>query len=233
MKQIELYRNEDETLKNAYDRAVVEIHLKKRLNGYRSILLCGTEPKAGTTTISINLAISLAASGWKTLLIDCDMRKRSEYKRLNDTVEFGLSDYLSSKTEFADIIYPTNWKLLHYIPCGSFDERAIRLLCSARMDEMMNQLYKVYDFIIYDMPALSTVPDVNVMAVKCDGVILVAAIGQTEKSSLYDAKVRFEEIGAKTIGTIVNKTPMDEYKKHLRNYDYFSKEQYNKKKRKS
>ncbi len=232
MKQIELYRSEDEILKDAYDRAVVEIHLKKRMKGYRSILLCGTEPKVGTTTLSINLAISLSASGWKTLLIDGDMRKKSEFKRLNESLEKGLSDYLNNKAELTDIVYTTNWNLLYYIPCGSIEEGAIRLLCSSRMDSMMEEIHNEYDFVIYDMPALNTVSDVNVMAVKCDGVILVAALAETMKKSLAEAKKRFDEIGANTMGVIVNKTPMKEYKKHMKYYDYFSKERFNKTKRK-
>ena len=89
----ELYRQKNEIVTDAYDRLAVTIHLKNKLYGYKSFMICGSEPGVGTTTTAIELAISMSAAGWKTILIDCDMRKDVAYKRLNENREKGLYEY--------------------------------------------------------------------------------------------------------------------------------------------
>ncbi|MDD5934267.1 MAG: CpsD/CapB family tyrosine-protein kinase [Clostridiales bacterium] len=225
-KLLDLYRHKNQTLNDAFDRIVVNIHLQKQKNGYKSFLLVGTEPMVGTTTIAINLAISLSVSGWKTILIDGDMRKDIEFKRLNEEAEINLSDYLSGHAEQEDIIYDTNWELLDYIPCVGKEESPVRLLCSTQMELLLKNLEEEYDFIIFDLPSMNSAVDSHILAAKCDAVCLVASLGDSSKTSLFDAKKTLDGIGANTIGVIANKVDKREYKQHMKNFDYFKKYRY-------
>lgn len=230
MKKIELYQSRNQVLNDALDRCIVEIHMQKKKNDYTSFLLTGAGPMVGTTTLAIELAIALASSDFKTILVDVDMRKKAKYKRLNDTVEDGLSDYLNGTLEMNDCIYSTNWEQLHCIPCGEKGDSPVRLLCSTRMDDLMIHLYQNYDYVIYDTPSIEAAVDMSIMTSKTDAVILVAALGTTRKSALRDCKAKLEQDGANLIGVIVNKAPMKEYKNYLKHYDYFNKERYKKRK---
>ena len=227
MKRIELYRCKDEIINDAYDRAVVNIFLQKEKNGNRSFLLCGSDAGVGTTSISVELAISLSVAGWKTILLDGDLRKGSSYKRLNEDARVGLSDYICWDTSMEEIVYETNWDLLHYIPCGvGGEESPVRQLCSAKMDGLMQMLHDEYDFIIIDVPSINSSVDAQLFAVKADATILVTAMEDSKQKSLEEAMKQLKKAGGNVIGVIQNKVAMDEYKKYIRDFDYFKRKRF-------
>ena len=231
LNRLEIYKNDNYVLNDAFDQAVMNIHILKRQNGYKSFLLCGCEAGDGTTTVAINLAAALASSGCKTVLIDGDMRKKNNYKRLNESVTYGLSDYLINRTSIENIIYDTTTENLYYIPCGELIDNPTRLLCSAKLDEVRNKLSEEYDFIIYDMPAVSAATDAKVISVSVDAVILVSSIDKTSKKGLVNAANALMEISVNLVGTIINKMDMKQYATYNENYDYFRNEKYVDKKR--
>ena len=176
MEKLEVYKNDNYILNDAFDQAVMNLHIQRKQNGYKSFVLCGCEAGDGTTTVAINLAAALAISGWKTVLIDGDMRKKNSHKRLNEAVNGGLSDYLLNGSAIDDVIYETTTENLLYIPCGKLIDNPTRLLCSNKMVEVTKILAEKYDFIIYDMPAVNVATDAKVIAVGADAVILVRSI---------------------------------------------------------
>ncbi len=232
MSKLEIYKNDSYILNDAFDQAVMNLHVLKKQNGYKSFVVCGCEAGDGTTTIAINLAASLASSGWKTVLIDGDMRKKNSYKRLNENVSCGLSDYLLGRAEIDDIINETTTKNLYYIACGELIDNPVRLLCSNKMTDVRDALSEKYDYVIYDMPAVNTAMDASVIAVSTDATILVSTIGETSKKGLVDAANALTEVKANLIGTIINKIDMDQYVASHADYDYFQNERYIKKSKK-
>lgn len=224
--KLDIYKNKDYRLNDAFDQTVMNIHIQREKKGYKSFTICSCEPGDGSTTVAINLAAGLAASGWKTVLVDGDMRKKNMFKRLNEETTLGLSNYLNEQVDMNDIIYETTTELLSYIPCGDLTSNPVRLLCSMKMDEAKKVLEEKFDFIIFDMPALNAAMDANVVAVKADACILVVASGETSKKGLEKAVRMLEIEDANLLGVIVNKTDMDEYKRYRRDYDYFKKERY-------
>lgn len=234
MNKLEIYKSEDFVLNDAFDQSVMNIHILKKQNGYKSFVVCGCETGDGATTVAINLAAALAGSGWKTVLIDGDMRKKNNYKRLSEKVSVGLSDYLIGKATFDEIIYETTTDNLSYIPCGELINNPVRSLCSAKMNDVKEELSVLFDYIIFDMPAINAAMDAKVIAVNTDATILVTSIGKTSKKGLVEAANSLIEVNANLIGTIINKTDMDQYISTHEDYDYFQNERYlkNRKKRK-
>ncbi|SDB69136.1 CpsD/CapB family tyrosine-protein kinase [Butyrivibrio sp. INlla16] len=229
MKKLDIYKNDNYILKDAFDEAVMNLHILKKQNGYRSFVVCGCEAGNGTTTVAINLAAALAESGWKTVLIDGDMRKKNRYKRLNENATVGLSDYLMDKAPIGRIKYDTTTENLTYIPCGELIDNPVRLLCSNKMNVAREELANDYDFIIYDMPAINSAMDAEVIAVSADATILVSAVGATSKKGLIKAANALKETKANLIGTIINRTDMEQYTAYHEDYDYFQNERYVKK----
>ena len=226
MDKLDIYKNENEIVNDAFDQTVMNLHLQRKQNGYKSFVITGCEPGDGATSVAINLASALAASGWKTVLVDVDMRKKNRYKRLNERITYGLSDYLLGKINLDDMIFTTTRDNLSYIPCGEAIDNPVRLLCSNKMNEVRVELSKLYDFIIYDMPSLDSSTDAKVIAVNADAVILVSSMGKTTKKGLVEAANTLHEVNANLIGTIINKTDMDQYASLRKGYDYFLNEKY-------
>jgi capsular exopolysaccharide synthesis family protein len=226
---VEFYRSNSDLLNNAIDRLIVEIYTYKRKYNNKSLLLTGCTTQSGTTMIAINLAVSLAVSGWKTLLIDCDLRKGSLLKRLNKDTEYGLSDYLTDKISKEDLIQKTNYKNLSYIPSGSTVNSPIRLLCSSKMEALLEEAREEYDYIIYDFPSINVVADANIFLQYMDGVMLVASLGHTTKKQLEDARIKISKCSKDNYyGLILNQVDRSEYKKYIHNYDYFEMKNLNK-----
>ena len=104
-----IYQNTNTVMNDAFDRLAAEIYIKKQKDGYTSYAICGTEPGVGSTTTAISVAVAMAKAGWNVLLIDCDLRKRSAEKRLNEDALEGISDLLAGEIELKDIICKTNY----------------------------------------------------------------------------------------------------------------------------
>lgn len=233
MKRIKnLYQNNNPFLNDAFERVVAQIHIKKQKENLSSFVLCGAEPGVGTTSIAINLAISMANSGWKTILVDGDFRKIETDKRLN-TENYGFVDYLHGEVELTEVICGTNYDMLDYIPNGEDYEDIVSMLCSANMQEAMNVLEQSYDYVIIDCPSLATAVDASIVANISDAVVLITSQseGYTVKA-VRDAKKKLDNADANILGIIVNQVDSSEYRRAIKNYDYFNKHRYKTKKEK-
>lgn len=223
---IELYENSDQISKAAIDRIVVEIFNRRTDSKTgQAVLLTGCSPLAGTTSTCISLAIAVANTKRKTLLVDCDMRKALQYKKLNEATTVGLSDYLMQTPEVSesldDIVYKTNVEELYYIPCGGYNFNATRILCSVRMKELISKVKDQYDCIIFDLPSIAIVPDAQILFGDVDGIVLLAALGETRKKQIKDAKRKVSGFADNYYGMIVNKVEKDIYRRDIRDYDYY------------
>lgn len=227
-----LYKVNNDVLSDAFERVVAEIHIRKQRDDLKTFMICGCEPGVGSTTISINLAISMANSGWKTLLIDADMRKAAKHKRLTDGDEVGLADYLTGKADLKDVISKTNNEGLDYIASGVSDASIMGMFCSANAESFMDEVKSNYDYIIFDMPSLASAYDASVMAAQIDGTVLVTKQATGTVKYIKEAKDKLTKAGANILGVIVNKVEASEYRHSLKNYDYFDKQRYKVKRKK-
>ena len=225
-KVLDIYRPKTETLNDAFDRLVVTIHHQNRMYNHKTFVLTGCEPMVGTTTISINVAISLAMSGLKTILIDGDLRKDGKYKRLSDTVEQGLSDVLRGNLDLASAICATNYQTLDYLPSGTADDNPVGILYSPNLNKVIASLAGYYDFVIFDLPSAHAAIDSNILASKVDAVILVAKQHSTTTMQIRNAKKELDKIAANLVGIVFNNVDASEYRRYMKNYDYFNKEKF-------
>ena len=220
---IEFYRDKNPIVNDAYDRLVSKIPRLKQMQGYNLFTVTGCEPGVGSTTIAISLAVSLANSGWSTLLVDADIRKSAEKKRLSAEVKLGISEYLSGSLELNDVVCKTNFAELHYLACGTEAESPVTLLNSDRLDYFMKLVSEKYDYVIFDSPALNTTIDAAIIASKTSGAILVAEYMQTKQAKIEVALRELEQIGGTLVGIVLNNVARKDYRKYIENFDYFTK----------
>jgi len=186
----------------------------------KTLLVTSSGPAEGKTTTSSNLAIVMAQGGSKTLLIDCDQRKPSVHKVFGFSNANGLSNILVNENE-VDIkigIQETEIKNLHILSSGTRPPNPAELLGSTKMKNYIEELKKIYDFIILDTPPIVLVTDAQILAQYTDGCLLVISSGEAERDSVIKAKGLLEKVNAKILGVVINK--MDSKKRGYYHYQY-------------
>ena len=222
-----IYQNNNSLLTDAFDKLAAEIYIKKQNEGFISFEICGTEPGVGSTTTAINVAVSMAKAGWKVLLMDCDLRKKSGDKRLNDEGIEGISDMLGKVISPEKIICKTNYENLYFIASGKESVNAISAVCSANMKQLMDHIKQEYDFIIVDVPSIDSAMDAAVVATITDTVILVTSQAKGYRiKAIEEAEEKIRSVGAHISGIVVNHVESKEYKRVVKNYDYFKRHRY-------
>jgi tyrosine-protein kinase Etk/Wzc len=187
----------------------------------QSVVICITSsaPKEGKTTTIANLAITLAQTDAKTVLIDLDLRRPMIAKIFNADKNMGMSDYLiDSNLSIDKILKTTAIPNLDIITSGYIPPNPSEILASTRMDVVLNELRKKYDYILLDAPPVIAVTDALILAKKADMMLLVVKIGQTEKDIAKRTKELMSNVGATIAGAIANGI---EARKYYRGYSYY------------
>ena len=170
------------------------------------IVITSTSENEGKSTVSINLAISLAKLGLKTILVDADTRKSVMAGRFKFKNKIsGLTNYLSGVSPIEDVIYETDIQHLNVIPAGQVPPNPTGLLQNKNFNIMIDVFKEYYDYIIIDTPPIGAVIDAAIIAKKCDGFITVVEVNKVKKKALERAKDQLEKAGSKFLGVILNK----------------------------
>lgn len=211
-----------------------------------NLLFCGEDkkviaitsctPSEGKSTVSLNLAMSLADSGKKVLFIDADLRKSVMMGRteVNGEVK-GLSHLLSHQETLENVIYATNIPRFHMIYAGAVPPNPAELLGSQYFKKFLAAIRKVYDYVIIDSPPLGSVIDGAVIADECDGSIMVIESGTISYRFAQEVKDQLARCNCPILGVILNKVDMSKqgyYGKYYGKY-YGRYGQYGKKTEKS
>lgn len=170
------------------------------------VSLTSVQPNEGKSTTSTNLAIAFARAGYKTLLIDADIRNSVMSGVFKSSAKItGLTDYLAGKTDLSQGLCETDVKNLFVIESGQSSPNPIALLQSKNFDIMMNILRRYYDYVIVDTPPIGLVIDAAIISQKCDASILVAESGSVKRKALQKAKEQLEQTSTPFLGVILNK----------------------------
>ena len=207
MSQINLLTNE-----RIVDRTNTEYYNALRTNiqflgkDIKVIALTSTSENEGKSTVSVNIAISLAELGYKTILVDADTRKSVMAGRFKFTNKIiGLTSYLSGVSAIEDVIYETDVENLNIIPAGKVPPSPTSLLQNKNFNIMIDVFKDYYDYIIIDTPPIGAVIDAAIIAKKCDGFITVVEVNKVKRKALERAKEQLEKAGSKFLGVILNK----------------------------
>lgn len=153
-------------------------------------------PNEGKSSITMNLACSMAAAGKRVLLIDADLRKSVIWGKVTVKEETkGLSHYLSRQAPLKEVICGTNVKNMYLILPGPVPPNPAELLGNALFENMLDTLRDIYDYIFIDSPPLGSVIDSAIIAGKCDGSVLVVESGAISRRFVQTVKRQLEKAG--------------------------------------
>jgi capsular exopolysaccharide synthesis family protein len=172
--------------------------------GSNIISLTSTIGGEGKTYCSINISSSFAISDKKTVLIGADLRKPKIFNDFNITNDKGLTSYLIGKCDLDDIINETQVKNLHIITAGPIPPNPAELLSSEKMKELLQELRKIYDYIIIDTPPLGIVTDALFLMRHSDINIYVTRFNYTSKKVIKDVNDMVKTTGVKNVCFLLN-----------------------------
>ncbi|MEC1397183.1 CpsD/CapB family tyrosine-protein kinase [Peribacillus simplex] len=170
----------------------------------KTIVVTSSEPNDGKSTTAANLAIVLAQEEKKVLLVDADLRKPSVHYAFNLSNIHGLTSVLTKKMDLRKTILNSNVSNLDILTSGPIPPNPSELLNSKAIETAIDELKEIYDYIIFDTPPVLVVPDSQIVANKCDGVIMVVASGKTNKQSAVKAKDLLMKANTSLLGVVLN-----------------------------
>jgi succinoglycan biosynthesis transport protein ExoP len=174
-----------------------------------SILVTSALPGEGKSTTVVNLAITLAQTGARTLILELDMRRPKMADMFQVKKGQGMSRYLSGQSELNTEIHQTGIPNLFVVPAGPIPPNPPELIGSPRMSGALELLRRYFEYVIIDGPPVISVTDAVVIASRVNGVILVVQGGKTPIAAVQKARNLLRSVDANVLGTLVNNVKMD------------------------
>lgn len=171
----------------------------------RVIVVTSTTAEEGQEVVAANLAVVMAKTGVKTLLLDCDFRA-PVMQELFQLPNRGLTDCLTTGADYHEFIQHNANIGLDIVTGGTLVTNAGELLSGMQMQDLLQTVRSEYDYVFVNTPPVLASADAISVSGKADGVILVIASGKNEAKLINKAKVTLEQTGASLLGCILNNT---------------------------
>lgn len=195
------------TRAEAFRQLRTNIQFVEAAQGSKSVVFSSSIPSEGKSSTIANLAIAMADSGQKVLLIDCDLRKPKVHKYFGLEGSVGLTNFLIDQAKLDDVIQPWGRNGLNILPAGQIPPNPSELLGSQSMKNLLEKLEATYDIILIDTSPVLPVTDTAILSKITGGVVMVVAVGKTTKPQLQGALAQLETVGAPILGFVMNKIP--------------------------
>jgi capsular exopolysaccharide synthesis family protein len=179
-------------------------------------------PEEGKTTTAINLAITMAQAGGRVLLVDTDLRRPRIHRAFGIKNSLGVSNVVVGEKSVDEVVFQSVVPNLDVCPCGPLPPNPAELLHTRKFKDLMAELERRYDRIIFDSSPTSAVTDPVIIGHLADGVVLVVRAGHTTREAALFAKRQLDDAKARLLGCIVNQVnPSDpHYNYYYRSYQY-------------
>jgi capsular exopolysaccharide synthesis family protein len=171
---------------------------------FQVLMVASADPREGKTTVAINLALTLAQSGKRVLLIDTDLRRPRVHKAFNIRPAVGMTNVLVNEVSLEDAIIETEVPNVSLLPCGPIPPNPSELLHSQRFQEVLAQARGRFDRIVFDTPPVGAVTDALIIGPQVDGAILVVRTRKTARTRAARVLAQLRALGTRIAGVVLN-----------------------------
>jgi polysaccharide biosynthesis transport protein len=194
-------------------------------NPYKTILVTSGIPGEGKTTVACSVAISMANTGQKVVLVDCDLRRPRIHRIFGVSADVGVSTILSQKSTLDDSLVTSGVPNLSVLPFGPPPPNAAEIFHDARFKEMLADLATRFDRVVIDSPPTLAVTDPALLSTLVDGTVMVVRAFSTTSEMARRALRGLTGVGGNVAGIVLNAVDLDEheyrYHYHYKRYgDY-------------
>ena len=184
-------------------------------HSFQTIIVTSPKKGEGKTTISANLAVALAESGKKVVVVDTDLRRPAMHGLMGESREPGLVELFYDDEQISSVIKPTAAPGVHVITSGRRINNPSAVLKSAKMRDLVKELKSKYDHVIIDTPPYGVIADAAAIIKQADGVVLTTRFKYTKLNELFHTIENLNRIKANIIGFVIT-----EYQ-HAKSADYY------------
>ncbi len=206
-KLLNLDRTKCSSFVEAYNLLCVNLKcaIEQKCADSKIIMLAGSQPMEGKTTVAIDLGSSLSKFGHKVIVLDCSSTKGVMYKYLNlQENQPGLSDILNGNASLKDCIMTKSDLGIDVLLSGSKHKEDCEIIYGDNMRKLLESLSTHYDYVLCNVPPVNIVADASAVGRYVDAAILVVAQELTTKNNVLAAKAQLQNCGVRIIGTIFN-----------------------------
>ena len=172
----------------------------------RTLVVTSPAPEEGKSTTIANLAVTIAQSGRRTILVDCDLRRPSLHEIFEVSNDSGLTTMVLDETVPLQI-RGTGVPDLSLVTSGPTPPNPADLLGSRHVDRVLTALSEQADMVLIDAPPVIGVTDAAVLGARADGVLLVVSAGKTRRDHAERAKELLEKARVRIVGVALTNTP--------------------------
>lgn len=198
-------------ISESYRRCRTNLKLSGPSESFKTLLVSSGMARDGKTSMAVNLATTFVATDKKVLLIDANFRQpnlhslfpKEQAKDTSEHFDFGLSSVLMHQCTPAEAVRPSGIEGLDIIDCGPLPANPSELLGSARMEELLAQQRKEYDYIIIDGPPVLLVSDAKVLAGLVDATLLVFNAAATSRGAAQRTIRELKDVNARIVGCVL------------------------------
>jgi len=174
----------------------------------RSLVVTSAAVDEGKSSVIANLAVTMAQSDRRTVLVDCDLRRPSLHDLFELESEPGLTNHILGELDEIPL-QQTSVGNLWLLSSGPKPPNPADMLGSKRIDEIIEALVEQFDIVLFNTPPVIAVTDAAVLGVKVDGVLLVITAGKTRREHAERAKELLEKASVRVIGAALTNAPRD------------------------
>lgn len=171
----------------------------------RTLMVTSAGPGEGKTTVSSNLAYSLAESGKRTILVGADLRKPTAHKVFGVSNAVGLTHVLLGHASLDEALVPIEGGGLQLLPSGPVPPNPAELIGSKAMRSLVEELKDRADIIIFDATPVVAVTDASLLAPMVDGTLVVVSVGHVPRETVRDAVAQLRKVNANILGVVANR----------------------------
>ena len=187
----------------------------------KSIVLTSSVPNEGKSTVAYNLAQAIASSGKRTLIVECDMRRRSLADMVGARARHGIYAVLSGQVELDEALVATSHRNLFFLDSEPHIPNPADILSSQRFRKLVAQMESDFDYVVIDTPPVGTFVDAAIIATLADATALVVRERFVKRAELQNAYDQLKKADANVIGVIMNMCAAESSEYY---YAYYNKE---------
>lgn len=188
----------------AYRTLATNIRFFRSQQPLRVLVVTSAMPSEGKSATAANLAVVLAETGLRTVLVDADLRRPRASRFLGVTDRAGLREALEGTRDLVDVIQATDTENLWIVGAGSIPPDPVSMLAGPNADAVFEGLRRVADIVVCDAPPVLPVADASVLAEESDAVLFVHDPSISNRTALEDAVRQLRTAGGAIIGGVYN-----------------------------